>query len=110
MNKGQGHKYVIPNIMHFQEARFLKAQKDIKFILLKVSAGQMIRYERNLQRMDEKDVNDLPKFKNLDLKNLNNTGLKELMHARLEDAEIINDISIEELEEKVDEVIKKFDL
>lgn len=110
MNKGQGHKYVIPNIMHFQEARFLKRQKDIKFILLKVSTDQMTRYERNLQRKDEKDVNDLPKFKNLDLKNLTNTGLKELMHAGLEDAEIINNGSLEELKMKVEKIIQKFDL
>jgi dephospho-CoA kinase len=110
MNKGTGHKYVIPNIMTFQEARFLKEQEDINFFLIKVSADQRLRYERNLQRMNEKDVNNLATFIRLDKKNLAITGLKELMHARIEDAKITNDGSIDELEKRLDKVIKELGL
>jgi len=106
MNKGEGHKYIIPNIMTFQEARFLKEQEDIDFTLVKVAADLMIRYERNLQRKSEKDVNDLAKFKRLDQANLAQTGLKELMHAGLEDFEILNNGTMAELKAKVGELFK----
>lgn len=110
MNKGRGHKYIIPNIMTFQEARFLKEQEDIRFVLLKVSANQKTRYERNLQRLNDKDVTKLAVFKRLDQKNLSMTGLKELMHAGLEDAEIINNGSLKSLEAKVKKLIKRLKL
>ncbi len=110
MNKGDGLKYVIPNIMTFREALYFKEQKDIKFILIKINAGQMTRYERNLKRANEKDVTDLIKFKNLDVRNLTGTGLKELMHAGLDDAIIDNDGTIEELRNKVDEIIRRVEM
>jgi len=110
VNKGEGHKYIIPNFMKFEEAKYFKEQKDIKFVLIKVNADQMTRYERNLQRKDEKDVNELIKFKRLDQKNLTMTGLKELMHARLEDVEITNNGTREELQNNVEEVIKRLEL
>ncbi len=101
MKEGDGLRYVIPNIMTYHEAKFFKEQKDIKFFLIKVSANQEIRYKRNLERMSEKDVKDLATFKKLDMRNLTQTGLKELMHAHLEDIEIKNEGSINELREKV---------
>jgi len=110
INKGEGHKFVIPNIMTFEEARFLKSQKDIRFLLFKVSAEQNVRYERNLQRKSEKDVVELSRFKKLDMWNLTRTGLKELMHASMEDAEIINNTSLEELHKKINELVKKYEL
>lgn len=110
MNKGEGHNYIIPNIMTFQEARYLKEQEDIRFLLLKISAKQRIRYERNLQRMNDKDVSNLSTFKRLDQKNLSMTGLKELMHARLEDAEIANNGSLKELKAKLEKLVKRLDL
>lgn len=110
MNKGNGLKYVIPNIMTYQEAKFFKERKDIKFFLFKVSAEQKIRFERNLARRSEKDVNDLATFKRMDIKNLTQTGLKELMHAHLEDYEIVNNGSLKELNEKVEWIIRKFEL
>ena len=110
INKGKGHNYIIPNIMTFQEARYLKEQSDIKFILIKIIADQMTRYERNLQRQNEKDVNELIKFKRLDMANLTKTGLKELMHAKLENAVINNDSGLSELKSRVNKLIEEFGL
>ena len=110
INKGEGHKFVIPNIMTFEEARFLKSQKDIRFLLFKVSAEQNVRYERNLQRKSEKDVNDIAMFRRLDMKNLTHTGLKELMHAGIEDAEIVNNSSLKELHLKISRLIEDYHL
>ena len=110
INKGEGHKYIIPNIMNFHEAKYFKEQEDINFVLIKVSADQKTRYERNLQRQDEKDVNDLARFKRLDMKNLTSTGLKELMHAKLEHVEVVNNGTINELEAKVKKVMQRFRL
>ncbi len=110
INKGDGHKFIIPNIMTFEEARFLKNSDDINFLLFKISADQMIRYERNLQRHSEKDVNELIKFKRLDLYNLTQTGLKELMHAGIEDGEVINNGSLSELASKLSDLSLRFNL
>ncbi len=110
MNKGDNLRYVIPNIMTFSEALFFKNQNDINFKLIKVSANQLIRFNRNLLRKSEKDVNDLALFKRLDITNLTQTGLKELMHSDLSDAEIINEESIESLKNKVDELLIKWGL
>ena len=110
MNKGTDMKYVIPNIMTFEEARYFKEQQDVKFILIKVSAEQRTRYERGIKRGDDKDVHELKQFINLDKSNLSQTGLKELMHARLEDEEIKNNNTINELRIKVIELMKRYDL
>ncbi|MFA5405979.1 MAG: AAA family ATPase [Candidatus Nanoarchaeia archaeon] len=109
INKGSDLKYVIPNIMTFKEAEFFKEQKDIKFILIKIITDQITRYERNLKRGSEKDVHELIKFKNLDVSNLTRTGLKELMHAGLEDNTIYNNTTIEELKNKIDKIMMELD-
>ena len=105
MNKGDKLKYIVPNIMTFEEARYFKNQTDIKFILIEIRAEQMTRYERNLIRGSEKDVRELIEFKKQDNSNLTQTGLKELMHAQLNDYTIENNGTQKELENKIRKII-----
>lgn len=98
---------VIDSIRNLAEAKAVKALKDSK--LIAVDAPIELRYKRSQQRMLDRDKVSFEDFKKLEeaenLKTTTGQQLKQCMGGA--DKLIINDGTIQDLQNKVDEIIKQ---
>jgi len=97
---------VIDSIRNLAEAKAIKSLKDS--ILIAVDAPIELRYKRAQERMLDRDKVSFEEFKKLEeAENLKTTTGQQLNLCMGEaDRTIINDSTIEELQNKIDELLK----
>lgn len=100
--------YVIDSIRNPHEVKSLKQRSD--FTLLEVSADQKLRFERMKKRHRENDPTNFEDFVKLEKAEEENDDpnkqqLKQTIG--LADKELVNDLSLEELKEKVRSLLKE---
>jgi len=107
IKKEKRNNFVVDSVRNPEEVQTLKEEK--RFYYLGVDAPVKLRYERAMKRMREGEKYSLKKFIELENKekgeNKNAQQLDVCM--RLTDFTIINDSTLDELHNKVDEILKE---
>lgn len=99
-------KFIIDSIRNPQEIQFLKKKYNI--YLIGITANQKRRYELYKKRHTSGDPLEWEEFRRLDnseLKNTNAHGQQVLKSLNSADAIIINEGTIEELQQKIEELL-----
>lgn len=107
--KSKEQKFVLPNLMTVEEAKYFKEIKGIKFVLVKITTDTNKRFDRWVTRNRDIDnvKKDFNEFKAKDDTNTETTKLKELLDSGLENHAISNDSTFEDFYKKIDELVKK---
>ncbi len=105
-DKGEG-KAIVDSIRSVGEVEELRKERD--FVLFSVDAPVRIRYERIKSRGRAGDNVDFEEFSEQEGKQMNGQGSNQNLKKCMEmaDYSIMNDGTIEDLEKKVNEILKK---
>ncbi len=111
IEKSSGDNIIMNGFRNPDEINYVKKLKEKNFILIGVDAPPKLRFERMLKRGRTADLNTFDDFLEKEKRDMGGENLeygqrvKDCMEMR--DELIINDGSFEQLEKKVDELIKK---
>lgn len=102
---------IIDGIRNLGEAEYLKKKFGSSFILIGIDAPREIRFERISKRGEERDPKTFEEFVVLDERDLGlnepDGGLQVAKCLEIADYKIINDGSLEELQNKISEIVEK---
>ena len=104
----QGKNYVVESIRNPEEVNELRKNKD--FTMLSIWASQKIRFERVSKRMREKDPQTFEEFLRIDHIEAYNPlphAQKILLCMQMSDHIIVNEGSLEELNNNIDKLLHK---
>ncbi len=99
----------IPNIRMKSSINFWKNKSGYKFYLIKVEADLGTRHERWIQRKREidKGVSDISNLSEVDKMDMEVNDLGEILKKEKFDFVIINNGTVQELNTRVEEIVKK---
>ena len=106
-----GKNYVVTTIRNPGEIKEFRKNKGKEFILVKIDASDIIRFERMVKRGRENDPNSFEEFKRLEEIELGKGqkahGLQIKKCMEMADKVIVNDLGLNELKEKVEKLLSE---
>lgn len=109
-----GENYVIGNIRNPGEVEVMREKYAGKFMLVKIDASQELRFQRLLQRRREKDPQTFEEFKKVEERdfgeNEESYGQQHNAVFALADKVIENNLTLEELRDKVKKLVEELDI
>jgi len=104
--------YVVATIRNPGEVNEFRERKGKEFFLVRIEAPDTIRFERMVERGRENDPSSFEEFKKLEEIELGDgqksSGLQIRKCMEMADEVIVNDRSLEDLKEKVENLLEEF--